>query len=79
MTVAPTHAYLTKVDHDANQYRYYSLRVDPDLLGRWSLFREWGRLDTNGGAVRIESFESEFEAMSRMIKITQQKRKRGYQ
>lgn len=71
--------YLTKVDPNANQYRYYNLRVDPDLFGRWSLFRQWGRLDTQGGAIRIESFGSEEEAMSRLVKITVQKQKRGYQ
>ena len=79
MTDAPTHAYLTKTDHETNQYRYYSLRVDPDLFGRWSLFRQWGRLDSNGGTVRIESFESECEALSRMVNVTEQKQKRGYQ
>ena len=79
MPEAPTHAYLTKIDHDANQYRYYSLRVDPDLFGRWSLFREWGRLDTEGGVVRIDSFESEIEAVNRLVRITQHKQKRGYQ
>ncbi len=70
--------YLTKVDPSTNQYRYYNLRVDPDLFGRWSLFRQWGRLDTQGGALRIESFESEEEAMSRLVKITTQKIRRGY-
>lgn len=79
MSDAPTHIYLTKIDHDANQYRYYSLRVDPDLFGRWSLFREWGRLDTDGGVVRIDSFESEAEAIKILIKVTQKKQKRGYQ
>ena len=79
MSEIPHRTYLTKIDHDANQYRYYCLRVDPDLFGRWSLFRQWGRLDTNGGAVRVESFESEVEAMSGLVKITQQKQKRGYQ
>ena len=79
MAGTPTHTYLTKIDHEANQYRYYSLRVDPDLFGRWSLFREWGRLDSDGGAIRIDSFGSEVEAMNTLVKITQQKQKRGYQ
>ncbi len=79
MTNAPHHAYLTKIEHSTNQYRYYSLRVDPDLFGRWSLFRQWGRLDTDGGAIRQDSFESEEVALLRLAKITEQKRKRGYQ
>ncbi len=72
------HTYLTKIDPAANQYRYYSLRVDPDFFGRWSLFREWGRLDANGGTLRMESFGSEGEALHRLVKITRQKLKRGY-
>lgn len=78
MTNQPHQTYLTKVDPSANQYRYYSLRVDPDLFGRWSLFRQWGRLETDGGALRMDSFESEEEAINRLIKITRQKIKRGY-
>ena len=70
---------LTKIDHSINQYRYYSLRVDPDLFGGWTLIRQWGRLDKNGGAIRMECFESEEVATNRLTTISQQKRKRGYQ
>ena len=72
------HTYLTKVDPNANQYRYYSLRVDPDFFGRWSLFRQWGRLDDDGGSLRMDSFGSEEEALHRLVTITLQKLKRGY-
>ena len=44
--------HLTKIDHSVNQCRYYSLRIDPDLFGGWTLIRQWGRLDKNGGTVR---------------------------
>ncbi len=70
--------YLTKIDHSTNQYRYYSLRVDPDLFGRWSLFRQWGRLDYEGGSLRMDSFGSEEEALHSLLKITRQKLRRGY-
>jgi predicted DNA-binding WGR domain protein len=79
MSDQPQQTYLTKIDSNANQYRYYSLRIDPDLFGRWSLFRQWGRLDYEGGSVRIDSFENEEEAMTRLAKITKQKLRRGYQ
>ncbi len=78
MSDRPHHTYLTKVDPSANQYRYYSLRVDPDLFGRWSLFRQWGRLDYEGGSIRMDSFESEAEAITSLLKITRQKLGRGY-
>ena len=68
---------LTKIDHSENQCRYYSLRIDPDLFGGWTLIRQWGRLDNNGGAIRMDVFDSEEIATNRLTKITQQKRKRG--
>ncbi len=70
---------LTKIDSNINQCRYYSLRVDPDLFGGWTLIRQWGRLDKNGGVIRMECFESEEVATNRLTTISQQKRKRGYQ
>jgi predicted DNA-binding WGR domain protein len=72
------YTYLTKIDHSANQYRYYSLRVDPDLFGRWSLFRQWGRIDSDGGVLRSESFDSENEALSALTRLAKQKKNRGY-
>jgi hypothetical protein len=41
-----THHYarLHKRDPKRNQYRYYSLDVQPHLFGGWSLIREWGRI-----------------------------------
>lgn len=72
-------AYLRKIEHNTNKYRYYSLQIDPDLFGRWSLFREWGRLDDEGGTLRMDSFDNEGEAIAHLKEITRQKRKRGYQ
>ncbi len=73
------HTHLTKIDHSDNQYWYYSLRVDPDLFGGWTLIHQWGKLETDDGTLHMESFDSEELATSRLTKITQQKRKRGYQ
>jgi len=70
--------YLTRIDEQANQYRYYSMRIDPDLFGRWSLVRQWGRLDTSGGTLRMDSFENEQAAIDQLAKIVKQKLKRGY-
>ncbi len=78
MSDRPHHTCLAKVDPNANQYRYYSLRVDPDLFGRWSLFRQWGSLDYEGGSLRMDSFGSEEEALHSLVKITKKKLKRGY-
>lgn len=74
-----SYTYLTKIDHQINQNRYYSVRVDPDLFGHWTLFRQWGRIDSEGGVLRMDSFDSELEALAQLSKIVTQKRKRGYQ
>ena len=71
--------YLKKIDHRANQYRYYSIRIDPDLFGGWTLIRQWGRLDADGGRLKMDNFESEKEALNRLSEIVTQKKKRGYQ
>lgn len=74
-----SYTYLTKINPDANQYRYYSVRVDPDLFGFWTLFRQWGRLDADGGHLKMDSFDSEEAALTRLLEIVAQKKKRGYQ
>jgi predicted DNA-binding WGR domain protein len=71
--------YLLKIDHSTNQYRYYSLRIDPNLFGGWTLIRQWGRLDYDGGRLKMDTFESEKAALDRLTKIVTQKKKRGYQ
>ena len=39
---------IERVDPDANMYRFYRLRLMPDLFGGVSLLREWGRIGTQG-------------------------------
>jgi predicted DNA-binding WGR domain protein len=46
---------IERVDHDANMYRFYRLRLMPDLFGGVSLLREWGRIGTQGRH-RIDCF-----------------------
>ena len=39
---------IERVDAKANMYRFYRLRLMPDLFGGVSLLREWGRIGTQG-------------------------------
>ena len=39
---------IERVDPETNMYRYYRLRLMPDLFGGMSLLREWGRIGTQG-------------------------------
>ena len=69
---------IERVDHDANMYRFYRLRLMPDLFGDVSLLREWGRIGTQGRH-RIDCFEDEGSAANAMIALFRAKQKRGYQ
>ena len=45
--------HLERHDPAHNVHRFYSLTVQPDLFGDWSLVREWGRVGSPG-RLRIE-------------------------
>lgn len=74
----PHYIYLTRSNPTINKLCYYSLRIDLDLFGRWSLIRQWGRLDANGGALKIDSFETKTEALYRLTLLIRQKLNKGY-
>lgn len=68
---------IERVDHDANMYRFYRLRLLPDLFGGVSLMREWGRIGTQGRH-RIDCFEDAGRAADAMATILSTRRRRGY-
>ena len=74
----PHYIYLTRIDPAINNLSYYSLRIDIDLFGRWSLIRQWGRLDANSGALKIDIFETESEALKHLTNLIKQKLNKGY-
>ncbi|MEP3846263.1 MAG: WGR domain-containing protein [Paracoccaceae bacterium] len=39
---------IERVDSETNMYRFYRLRLMPDLFGGVSLLRKWGRIGTQG-------------------------------
>ena len=57
--------HLHRIDPDRNMARFYSMSVQPNLFGEWTLLREWGRI---GKAGRLVSgrFASEREAAGGM-------------
>ena len=61
----PDNIRIERVDHDSNMYRFYRLRLMPDLFGGVSLLREWGRIGTQGRH-RIELFEDAGSAANAM-------------
>lgn len=69
---------IERVDPEANMYRFYRLRLLPDLFGGISLLREWGRIGTQG-RYRIELFADAGQAADAMLAVYRSKQKRGYQ
>jgi len=57
--------------------RFYRLRVQPDLFGRASLVREWGRIGFRG-QMMLETHPDEGKAITALMKLAAVKKRRGY-
>jgi len=68
---------IERVDPDLNMYRFYRLRLQPDLFGGMTLFREWGRIGT-GGRQMVDHFNDTGTAIDALLEIYRTKSKRGY-
>ncbi|MBU2709060.1 MULTISPECIES: WGR domain-containing protein [Zooshikella] len=66
-----------KINAETNENKYYSLHIQPDLFGHWSLMRYFGRIGKNG-QLKVDSFESEEEARELYDKLEASKKARGY-
>jgi len=66
-----------RLDPEANMYRFYRMRILPDLFGGVSLLREWGRIGTQGRH-RIDLFKDAGQAADAMVALYRKKQKRGY-
>ena len=68
---------LKRTDQARNVSRFYLLAVQPELFGRWSLVREWGRIGSPG-QTRIVSYATQAEAQAAFTRHKRSKEKRGY-
>lgn len=78
MTATHSHTALYRIDPSQNMSRYYTLSVQPNLFGGFSLLRNWGRIGT-GGQMRVDLFEHLEGAVEMFEQLVRQKRKRGYE
>lgn len=69
--------HLTRIDPARNMARFYLISVQPDLFGRWTIVREWGRIG-QGGTVRSNSYACPAEALAAMERLRRIKERRGY-
>ena len=77
MTVTHSDTSLYRVEPSKNMNRYYTLSVQPNLFGGFSLLRNWGRIGT-GGQIRVDFFDDEDAAISASDRLVESKLKRGY-
>jgi predicted DNA-binding WGR domain protein len=68
---------MRRSDPARNMQRFYSLDVQPDLFGAFTLIREWGRIG-RGGRVKLEGFASAVEAQAALERQRYVKERRGY-
>ena len=73
----PRPVLLVRRDPARGMARFYALRVVPDLLGGWTLQREWGRVGSPG-RVRADAFATEDAAVAELERLARSKRGRGY-
>lgn len=57
--------------------RFYHLFLQEDLLGGWSLVKEWG-FQGASGRVQREHFQSKEEALDALLRTRDQQIQRGY-
>lgn len=70
--------YLTKIDPKRNMKRYYSVTIQPTILGPCCLVRIHGRI---GGSTRIlppVTYASEPSAQIALERLVARKKRRGY-
>jgi len=70
--------HLRRIDPAKGLWRFYSLSLQPCLLGGVDLVRRWGRLGTIGGSTLIETYPDEAAAQAALEKLAARKRRRGY-
>ncbi len=74
---ATTPVHLVHVDPGVNMARFYGIELQPTLFGEVSVFRTWGRIGTNGQAMRV-TYDNEAQAADALHKLEKQKCRRGY-
>ena len=65
-------------NEETNKNRFYTIQVQPDLFGCYSVIREWGRLDNKGGKIRITPALTETQAHRVAKRAKEYRITRGY-
>lgn len=71
------HIYMQAIDGADSVPRYYQLILQQELMGGWSLLREWGKAGTRGRS-RRENFSERGEAERAIMRYRDAQLARGY-
>lgn len=68
---------ICRIDPTRNMARFYVIGLQADLLGGWSVIREWGRIG-GIGRVKIDTHAELADAEAAAQRLEARKRRRGY-
>ena len=70
-------AELERIEPGRNAFRFYRAALWPDLFGRITLMREWGRIG-RAGQIQLDPYDDRQAAEAALDQLVQQKQRRGY-
>lgn len=68
---------LYQIDPARNRRRFYAVRIERGLFGKWGVIRHWGRLGTHGQQ-RTSWHDTHEEAEHALQRKLREKQRRGY-
>jgi predicted DNA-binding WGR domain protein len=75
--IIPTPRSVQLVKKNKTNQRFYTLQVQPDLFGKWSLLLEWGKIG-NLGHTKIITYKSKKDASNALKEKMIKKLVNGY-
>lgn len=59
--------------------RYYSVRLEQDLFGDWTLIACWGGLNSHRGGMKVTCVENQDAGQQAIMKIAKRRCQHGYE
>ncbi len=73
----PIRAHFQRIRPKKNEWRFYTLSIQPELFGGAALVRQWGRIGTRG-TQRLDLHPNESAALNALADQMTIRRRRGY-
>lgn len=61
-----------------SKYRYYTVYLQQNLFGEWTITQSWGGLKNRLGGYKVITFMYNYEAINYLEKLIMYRIKRGY-